>query len=338
MMRYLSLFILLFTLSCSQSSEKVKLYMWTDNIPQDVYDDFTKETGIRVVEDAISSNEEMYTKIKSSTGSYDIVTPSLDYAEIMIKEGLADEIDMSAIPNITNIDPQIMKSIAVIDPEKNHVVPFAFGPTVIAYDTTRVTDPVNGFDIFSNPKYKGRMSLLNDMREVVGSALLYLGYDISETNEAAMTRLNDLLADWKSNILRFDSDSFHIAYANGEVDIVQGYPDTIIPSLSPEKLANTKFVIANKGAMMWIDSFLILKNAPNKEAALKFIDFIHRPDIYARIMDYISSLSLNVAARELMEIESPVSYKDLERANMLKALDDETLGVHSRLWENIQAQ
>ncbi|MGL4561221.1 MAG: extracellular solute-binding protein, partial [Brevinema sp.] len=193
-------------------------------------------------------------------------------------------------------------------------------------------------DIFSNPDYKNKMLLLNDMREVVGSALLTLGYTISETNKEAMNKLTELLTTWKSNILRFDSDTFHLAYANGEVNIVHGYLDTIIPVLSPEKLEHTKFIIPNKGGMVWIDSFLVLQNAPNKAAALKFINFIHRPEIYARIMDYITSLSLNVPARELVQIKSPILYEKLSNVTMLKALSDDIISIYSRIWENIQAE
>ncbi|MGL4562774.1 MAG: ABC transporter substrate-binding protein [Brevinema sp.] len=337
-MKYVLLVMILFFTSCGKSSEKLRIYMWTDNIPQDVYDDFTKETGIEIIEDAISSNEEMYTKIKSSLGIYDIVTPSLDYAEIMIKEGLVEEINTNLIPNISNIDPQLMNDIKQIDPRGKFMVPFAFGPTLIAYDDRYVSNKINGFDIFSNPDYKNKMLLLNDMREVVGSALLTLGYTISETNKEAMNKLTELLTTWKSNILRFDSDTFHLAYANGEVNIVHGYLDTIIPVLSPEKLEHTKFIVPNKGGMVWIDSFLVLQNAPNKVAALKFINFIHRPQIYARIMDYITSLSLNVPARELVQIKSPIVYEKLSNVTMLKALSDDIISIYSRIWENIQAE
>lgn len=339
MKKYLSLLLfILLTLSCGKSGETLKIYMWTDNIPQDVYEDFTKETGIKIIEDAISSNEEIYAKVKSSSGVYDIVTPSLDYAEIMMSEGLVDAYDPMMIPNLKNIDSDVLDRIKKIDTNMQYIIPFAYGPTVIAYDTTRISNNIRGFEIFSNPSYKGNMLLLNDMREVMGSALILLGYHIDETNEKAMKEVESLLRVWKSNILRFDSDSFHLAYANGDVDVVHGYPDTIVPSLSPEKLKNTKFIVPDKGAMMWIDNFLILKNAPNKEAAQKFINFIHRPDIYARIMDYVNSLSLNVPARELMTVKSYVSYDDLDRASNLEAIPDDVLTIHSRVWENLQAQ
>ncbi|MGL4367743.1 MAG: ABC transporter substrate-binding protein [Brevinemataceae bacterium] len=337
-MRRLLLLSLLLVVSCGQKKDVLEILIWTGNIPQDVYADFTKETGIKVVESAMSSNEEAYAKIKASSVGFDIVTPSLDYAEIMVKEGLAYALNRNNILNITNIDPIVMKHIQLIDPEGRYIIPFTFGPTIIAYDKTKVSNEVKGFNIFNDPAYKGKMSLLNDMREVMGSALLTLGYTVDTTNETAMQEVQQLLKLWKQNILRFDADAFHIAYANGEVDIVHGYPGTIIPNLSPEKYSNTVFVIPDKGGMMWADNFLVLKDAPNKEGAEKFINFIHRPDIYARIINYIQSVSLNVPAREYIVIEAPFSYEDLNRLEMLRAVDDNVLSIHSRIWENIQAQ
>ena len=181
--------------SCGDKQESLRIFMWTDNIPSDVYTDFEKETGIKIIEDAISSNEEIYAKIKASGGGYDIVTPSLDYATIMMQEGLLAALDTNQMPNLTNIDPNIMKHVFAIDTNHQYIMPFAFGPTVIAYDKTLVTDDVTGFDIFSNPAYAGRMLLLNDMREVMGSALIYLGYGIDETNDIAMQEVGALLTE-----------------------------------------------------------------------------------------------------------------------------------------------
>ncbi|MGL4676659.1 MAG: extracellular solute-binding protein [Brevinema sp.] len=333
-----ALLLLLFAVSCGSKQEELRIFMWTDNIPVDVYEDFEKETGIKIIEDAISSNEEIYAKVKTSGGGYDIITPSLDYASIMMKEGLLAALDTNDMPNLTNVDYNIMKHVLAIDTNHEYIMPFAFGPTVVAYDIKNISEEITGYEIFSNPKYMGKMMLLNDMREVMGAALIYLGYPVDETNETALREVDNLLRIWKGNILRFDSDSFQLAYANGEVDVVQGYMDTILPSLTEEKKDRTKFVIPNKGGMMWLDSFLVLKDAPNKEGAIKFINFIHRPDIYARIMDYIGSLSINVPARQLTTTESHISYEALQNSTMLNEIGEDVIRIHSRIWENLQAQ
>ena len=126
MTKKLFILALLTLVSCGSKQEELRIFMWTDNIPVDVYEDFEKETGIRVVEDAISSNEEIYAKVKSSGGGYDIVTPSLDYSSIMVREGLLSALDNSKMPNLTNIDPNIMNHIFTIDPNNQYIFPFAF--------------------------------------------------------------------------------------------------------------------------------------------------------------------------------------------------------------------
>lgn len=336
MMRVIYLILIISTVMQCSHKEQLRVFVWANIIPQKVYQKFEKETGIHVIEDVISSNEELYTKIKTGASQYDIINPSLDYASIMIREDMVIPIDKSLVPNIKNIDPQIMKQIRTIDPNNSYIIPFVFGPTIIAYDTRVIDEEVTGFDIFFNSKYKGRMTLLNDMREVMGSALTYLGYTIEETSPSALKEVYSLLSKWKKNILRFDSDSFHIAYANGEVDLVHAYADTLIPSLSKEKLAHTRFVVPEKGAMMWLDSFLVLKTAKNQNGAMQFINFIHRPEIYAIVLKHIKALSLNVPAQELVESIPIVQIENIQNATMITEIPDNTLVLQSQLWEELQ--
>ena len=324
--------------SCANSKEELKMLMWSDTIPVEVYKAFEEETGIRIVEDAISSNEEIYSKIKASGGGYDIIVPSLDYAHIMINEELIQELDISKMPNLTNSDPNILSYVLEIDPNQQYIMPFLFGVTTINYNSTKVEEDVVGFDIFTNSAYKNKMILLNDMREVLGSALIYLGYDIGETNEVALKEVEKLLRIWKDNVLRFDADSYQIAYANGEADIVHGYPDTVSQVLTEEQKEVTKYIVPDKGAIMWIDSFLVLKDSKNVENAQKFINFIHRPEIYAQVMDYLGALSLNILARDLMETEPLISYEGLTNVTMLRDIGNDSLQIQSRTWENVQAQ
>ncbi len=339
-MKQLSLLLMLlsFVVSCGKNQESLRVSMWVGNIPQEIYRAFEKETGIKIIEDIMTSNEEVYTKVKVNPAGYDIITPSLDFAEIMVKEGLVAQFDKAQIPNFTNIDPNILKHIKSMDPNHEYIIPFAFGPTIIAYDKTKVSNDIKGFEIFSNPTYKRKMLLLDYMPAVLGSALLLSGYELGDSSDQAMADASALITTWKQNILRFDFDSFQLAYANEEVDIVQGYVSTMIPYLSPEKLSNTVFIVPEKGGTMWLDNFVIVKNSPNKAAAMKFINFIHRPDIYARIMTQLNALSLNVPARDLITTAAPIVYEDLDRLEMTKAIDKEALIIHSRVWENLHAQ
>ncbi|MGL4394064.1 MAG: extracellular solute-binding protein [Brevinema sp.] len=336
-MKKLLFLVLLGVVSCGGSSkEKLNLGIWTDNIPQDIYNDFTKETGIKICQIPYSSNEEIYAKVKVNPTDYDMIVPSLDYAEIMLKEGLIEKFDLAAMPNITNLDEALISEVKEVDPTSEYLVPFAFGPTVIAYDHTKITNEVKDFSIYLNPEYKGRMMMMDNMREVVGPALKTLGYKINSTNAKELAAAQDLIRQWKANILRFDVDSYQNTYANEEVDLVHGYPETILVQLSPAKRSNTTFVIPNHG-MMFVDSFVLVKGSQKQEQAQKFIDFIHRPDIYTRLMDYLGILSINKTARETISEEPVVRYEDLKKTTPLRAMKDEELAIQSRVWENILA-
>ncbi len=178
------------------------------------------------------------------------------------------------------------------------------------------------------------MLLLDDMREVMSPALGTLGYELDTTNAQELAEAEALIRSWKENILRFDADSYGQAYANNEVDLVQGYPESIITKISAEQRSNTKFVVP-ANAMMWVDSFVLVKDAKNRENAHKFVDYIHRPEVYAELMDYLEILSINEAARPLISAESPISYESLSNASMLRAMGDDELAVQSRIWETI---
>ncbi|MGL4387782.1 MAG: extracellular solute-binding protein, partial [Brevinema sp.] len=310
-MKKLLFFYLLGIISCGGSSKEVlNLGIWTDNIPQDIYDDFTKETGIRICQIPYSSNEEIYAKVKVNPSDYDLIVPSLDYAEIMLREGLLDQFDTSAMPNITNLDEELLDEVKAVDPSREYLIPFTFGPTVIAYDKTKITNSITDFSIFLNDTYKGRMMMMDNMREVMGPALKNLGYQINSTNAIELSNAQELIRQWKKNIIRFDVDSYQNAYANEEVDLVHGYPETILVQLSPSKRSNTSFIIPNHG-MMFIDSFLLVKGSQKKEYAQQFINFIHRPEIYSRLINYLGILSINKAVRQSI-IETPVvRYEDL---------------------------
>lgn len=334
-----SLIILFFTInSCGKNPEVLNISMWVGNIPQEIYNDFTKETGIRINEIPMTSNEETYAKIKADPANYDIVAPSFDYAEIMLKNGLLATLDTSQIPNITNVDPFIRKQIQAFDKTGNHVMPFTYGPTLIMYDKSKVNTKITGFDIFADPMYKGKMSLLDCMREVMAPALMSLGYDMAETNEIALKKASDLIKVWKKNILRFDRESFHIAYANGEVDIIHGYPGTVIPNLTAEKRSNTVFVVPDYG-VTWGDTLVVMANSPKKEAAMKFINFLQKPENYAKMINVIEGVNINTSAQEFITIKLPFSYHELQqKLTMLKALDDTTLEAQGRVWEEMKAQ
>ena len=318
----------------SRTSNVLYIYNWAEYIPTEVYKEFEEEYGVRIVEDIYSTNEELFTKLKAGGDGYDIVIPSADYYEIMIKENMLEKIDKSEISTFSNIDTSILEKLQDFDPNNEYGVPYVIGPTIIAVNTKYVTDFPEDFSIYEREDLRGKMTLLDDMREVMTSALAIEGHLQTTANEEHIAAAAERIKIWKRNIAKFDSESFGKGFANGDFWVVHGYIDNILRELDEEGLENTKFILPKVGGTAYIDSMVILKTAPNKDLAHKFIEFIHRPEIYGVIADYLDAPSLNVEARKHMETTPTFSIEDLESAQILRDIN-ESLNLQNEYWQEI---
>lgn len=332
------LLALVFTLvSCGESKKDenvLYLYGWADYIPPEIYQNFEKETGIKVVEDIYSSNEEMFTKLKAGGTGYDIVVPSADYVEIMMKEKMIDKLDKSKLSTLKNINPLVLEKLQYFDPNNDYEVPYVMGATVIAVNTQYVKDYPRDYSIYNRSDLQGRMTLLDDMREVMTSALDMLGYSQNVEDEKAIAQAAEMVKGWKRNIAKFDAESFGKGFANGDFWVVQGYPDNIFRELDENERKKVDFIIPEKGGTAYVDSFVILSNAPNKEAAYKFIEYIHRPEVYARLADILETPSINIPAKELMKVKPLYEIEDMKNAQVLRDIHN-TLDLQNKYWQEV---
>ena len=313
----------------------VYLYSWAEYIPQEVFDRFEKETGIKVVEDIYSTNEEMFTKLKAGAVGYDIVVPSSDYTEIMIKDNMLSKIDKSKISTYRNINKGVLEKLQSFDKNNDYAVPYTMSATILAINTDKVPDYPKDYSIYEREDLKGRMSLLDDMKEVMIAGLGMEGYPQDTDSEEAMKKASDKIISWKKNIAKFDSESFGKNFASGDFWVVQGYAENIYMELSAEQLKHTKILVPEKGGSSSIDSFVILKTAPNKDNAHKFIEFIHRPEIYAIIADYLMLPSINDGAKKYRK-ETPIfTLDELFKAELLKDTTP-TLELQNKYWEIVK--
>ncbi len=313
----------------------VYLYSWAEYIPPEIFEMFEKETGIKVVEDIYSTNEEMFTKLKAGAVGYDIVVPSPDYAEIMMNEKMLSPIDKNKISTYGNIDKRVLEKLESFDKGNNYAVPYTMSATIIAVNKEKVKDYPRDYTIYDRKDLKGRMSLLDDMKEVLIAGLGMAGYSQNTDSEEGMRKAADMIIGWKDNIAKFDSESFGKNFASEDFWVVQGYAENICMELTDEQIENTDFVVPQKGGSASIDSFVILETSKNKDNAHKFIEFIHRPEIYALVADYLMLPSINVPAVEFMEEEPLFTLDDLQNAELLKDTTP-TLELQNRYWEEIK--
>lgn len=352
-LKYLSKTILIGTLalgfvSCgdkqkSNEPKKLKLsnknvvhvYSWAEYIPPEVFDNFEKETGIKVIEDIYSTNEEMFTKLKSGATGYDIVIPSPDYVEIMMKENMLEKMDKRKISTFKNLDDNMMKKLRTFDKNNEYAIPYAISATVIAVNTKYVKDFPRSYDIYEMESLKGRMTLLDDLKENIIAALAYEGYPQDTTDKEAFKKAEKRLFKWRKNLAKFDSDSFGKNFASEDFLVVQGYAENIYFELTDEQIKHTEFFIPENAGSFSLDSFVMLKSAPNKENAYKFIEYVHRPEVYKIVADYLMLPCINVPARNLIEEEPIFKIEALKDAALLRDTS-ETLDIQNQVWENVK--
>ncbi|MDR3337567.1 MAG: extracellular solute-binding protein [Treponema sp.] len=318
------------------ASTRLYIYNWTYYTPDSVIEKFEKEYGVEVIYDEFASNEEMYAKLQAGGTGYDIIFPSGDYVSIMIDQNILEKIDKSKLSNLGNIDPLVLQK-AAYDPAMDYSIPYYWGAAGIAVNTAKVPDFERSWSIFGRSDLKGRMTMLDDMREVLGDALAYLGYSVNTSNPGEIALARDLVNNsWKPNLTKFDAEAFGKGYANGDFWVVQGYAEVVYEEIADnaEMLKNTAFFIPPEGGPAYIDSMCILKGAKNLDLAYKFIDFIHRPEIYAEFTDAFGfPATANIPARDLKADEPLYTAEDIANTE-LKDDVGEALELYNDAWFN----
>jgi len=293
--------------------QRLYIYNWEQYIPQSILAQFEREFNVRIIYDEFHSSEELYANVISQRRpKWDIIFPCIDYAFIFMSRNMLEPLNHALIPNLRNIDPAIPALIAY-DLSMSYIVPFYMGATGIAVNTTKVSEFERTWNIFSRTDIPGRMAMLDDMREVIGAALNYLGYCINTTylNEIN-TAKNFIIENWKPNIVFEDQSQ---QFANGEVWIIQTFAENVYQLIKDdeEMMANTLFFIPDN-SFSYIDVMGILRTSRNKELAHQFINFIHRPTVYAQLCDAFNFPSVvNVPARELRTEQSWYEKEDVQR-------------------------
>ncbi|MDR2535303.1 MAG: extracellular solute-binding protein [Treponema sp.] len=317
-----------------KSSNRLSIYNWTYYTPKPVIEKFEKEYGATVIYDEFPSNEDMYSKILAGGSGYDIIFPSGDYVSIMAKQGMLEKIDKSKLANLGNIDPLVLQK-ATYDPGMEYSVPYYWGAAGVAVNTARVPDFERTWSIFSRADLKGRMTMLDDMREVLGDALVSLGYSVNSKNPAEIEAAKNLInTNWKPNLVKFDAEAFGKGYANGDFWVVQGYAEVVFAEIgdNPQLKGDTVFFIPPEGGPAYIDSMCILKGAKNRDLAYKFIDFIHRPEIYAEFADTFGfPATVNVPARQRQKVSPYYRTEDLMNTELKDDLGS-ALELYNTAW------
>ncbi|GMO47678.1 MAG: extracellular solute-binding protein [Termitinemataceae bacterium] len=328
--------LLLYAQKSAAKTDKLYIYNWTYYIPQSIIQKFEKEFNVRVFYDEYSSNEEMFAKIQSGAKGYDLIFPSSDYVSIMINEKYLEKIDRGKLSNLENIDPFVLEKI-FYDPNMEYSVPYYMGSACVIVNTKKVPLFEKSWSIFSRGDLKNRIVMLDDMREVFGAALKSFGYSVNSIDENEIAKAADLIINnWKPNLTKFDSQAYGKGYASGDFWVVQGYAAPVYEEIlnDQELLNNTEFFIPYEGCPSYLDSMCILRGAKNIENAYKFIDFIHRPQIYAEFCNtFMFPATVNIPARNFTGAHTLYTIDDLKNTEIKNDLGDK-LPLYDDVWFN----
>lgn len=268
---------------CGPAKPTLNVYMWSDYIDLDLVREFEKQNNCKVVIDIFDSNEFMYSKLKAGGTGYDIILPTSYMARVMFEQNMLEKLDHSKLPNIRFVNQKVLADLA-IDKKMEYSVPYMLGYTCVAYNKDKVGKLPESWDVFSNAKYAGKMTMLNDHRETIGAALFFLGKSMNDTNDADLAKAKEILLKWKKNLAKFDNELYKVGIQSGEFLIVQGYSGDLFQVLAESP--NLAYMCPKEGISMSCDDWVIPASAKNKELAYKFIDFVCEPKNAAKNMEF----------------------------------------------------
>ena len=285
----------------------LNLFCWSEYVPQEVIDGFTRQTGIKVNVENYASNEEMLSKLLESEGKYDLIQPSEYTIEALIKANKLEQLHLENIPNIKNLDPTYTS--LPHDPENKYSVPWMAGSVGIVVNTAKVKTPVTSYKEVFSGAHKKRIVILNDAREIVSWALSSLDLPINDITPASLAKAKPVLAQWLPQVRVYDSDSPKTALLNGNVDV--GIVWSGEAAILYNKNKKFQYALPAEGAHRFIDSLAIPKSAPNQENAEKFMNFILIPEVSVKISNAFPYTNPNAEARKLLtkaQLSNPASY------------------------------
>jgi spermidine/putrescine transport system substrate-binding protein len=329
------------TTAAGGADKLLYVYNWSEYLPEAVLEQFRDETGIKVIYSTFDSNEAMYAKLRlvDKKNSYDVVVPSTYYVSKMRREGLLAPIDRHKLGNFKYLDRKLIDQ--PFDPGNQYSVPYLWGSTGIAINTDTVKPgSVRKWADLWQPRFKDRLMMTNDMREVFHVGLRVLGYSGNTTDATQISAAYQKLKQLMPNVRVFNSEAPRMPYLEGETDagmIWNGEAYT-----AREENPAIRYIYPEEGVALWMDSLVIPKTARHIDDAHRFIDFLLRPEIAKLISEEIGYASPNAKAVELLDeaVRSdrtvyPIAA-DLKNAEFQTDVGD-AITVYEKYWELLKA-
>ncbi|MDV6340692.1 spermidine/putrescine ABC transporter substrate-binding protein [Nitrosomonas sp. Is24] len=329
----------------------LQLFNWNNYIAPETIERFEAQCDCRVEQDYFSDNEEMLAKLAAGATGYDLIVPTGNALDTLIRQGVLIPLDKALLPNLKNIHPAYLKTR--FDPDNRYSVPYAYTLTLLGFNAHKMRElglPVDTWAVIFEPEYlqkiKGRVTVLDSPRELMAAALLYLGYAANDQDEAHWNQAKELIIRAKPYWAAFSNTSYIREIAIGDLWVVHGYSNDLFQAAMDAQKTGRHFIIdyaiPKQGAVMSLDSMVLHKSGKHTDLAHQFINFMLDGKNSAELTNLIGSGNPNTAAKpfirpELVRNEVIFPSEDtLSRLEMITDLNHQQRRVLSRMWTEIK--
>ncbi len=335
----------------------VNFYNWSNYMAPGVLEDFTKETGIKVVYDTFDGNETLETRLLAGKSGYDVVVPSAYFLQRQVSANIFQKLDKSKLPNLANAWDAVTSRLAVYDPGNQYGANYMWGTTGIGYNIKTVRQilgadaRIDSWDIVFKPENLAKFKdcgvhMLDSADDIFPTALNYLGLDPNSTKQADLEKAADLIMKVRPSVRKFHSSEYLNALATGEICLVVGWSGDVIQARNRAEEAKSDveigYTIPKEGAEMFFDNLAIPVDARNVAEAHELINYLYRPEVAARNSDFLSYANGNLASQKLINPKvtgDKTIYPDETtqlRLFVITARDPAAQRVVNRLWTKVK--
>ncbi|TDK51395.1 extracellular solute-binding protein [Antarcticimicrobium luteum] len=317
----------------------VALYNWGEYIEPEILIRFEAETGIHVTMDTYDSNEAMLASLKAGKlGQYDLAIPGDYMVDIMRNEGMLDTFEPSDLTNFGNILPQYID--VPFDPGRHSTIPYLTGTTSFAVDRNKFKGDINSLALLFNPpeELKGKINVLDAQNDVLALASMYLGIPQCTSDRDQLRALNDMLQNAKKDWASFGSDNSREVLVSGDVTLSMTWSG--YSARARDEGANVEWAYPKEGYIMWMDNVVLLKDAPNRENALKFMNFLLEPEIGAANTNYAKYAPVLKGEKPFLDekiANAPESNPPADHpGTFVQSCSEEVQVVYDKIWANLK--
>lgn len=343
--------------AASAQERTVNVYNWSDYIDESVLQEFTKETGIKVVYDVFDSNEILETKLLAGGSGYDVVVPTGPFLARQIQAGVFQKLDKSKLPNLANMWPDVMTRLAKYDPGNEYAVNYMWGTTGIGYNVAKVKAAlgddvkVESWDFIFKPENAEKLkacgiNILDASDETFAIAMNYIGKDPDSKATADLEAGGEVYSKIRSSVKTFNSSAYIDDLANGDICVAVGWSGDILQAKARAEEAKNgvevNYVIPKEGTYMWFDNLAIPADAKNVAEAHEFINFLMKPEVIAKASNYVQYANGNLASQKFLDesvFKNPAVYPTEETMKKLFTISPygpKEQRVLNRVWTQIK--